>query len=84
MAATNNQSTNSRNLHILQWNVNDIIRRKSELLNFLELENIDIALIAETHLTPTNQIKSHGYNIYSCHHPDSRSNGGSAVLIKRT
>lgn len=76
-AATTCQSNNSHNLHILQWNANGIICRKIELLNFLDLENADIALIAETHLTPLNQIKFCGYDIYSCHHPDNVSHSGT-------
>ncbi len=77
------QSTNSQKLRIVRWNANGILSRKGELLNFLELEDIDIALISETHLTPRNCVKFKGYRMYCCHHPGNVSHGGSAVLIER-
>ena len=76
------QSFNCQTIRILTWNANRILARKTEQLHFLTSENIDIALISETHLTSRLHIKFRGYQLHTCHHPGDVTHGGSAVIIK--
>ncbi len=51
---------------IMCWNANGILTRHSELEYFLHSQSIDIALIAETQLISTNQLrKLNGYKVYN-------------------
>lgn len=69
-------------LKILSWNANGLIRRKLELQAILDIKNIDVCLISETHLTKQSLIKFRGYKIYHTIHPNNSARGGSAVIIK--
>ena len=73
-----------RQTKIIAWNANGLVARKNELANFLISENVDIALIAETHLTVRSHAKIHGYELYTCDHPSSHAHGGSAIYIKNS
>lgn len=59
------------NLKILSWNANGITQHKLELQAILTEQNIDIAMISESHLTPTKNIKILGYKAYQSNHPDN-------------
>lgn len=65
-----------------QWNSNGIINHKEEIEIFLEQHKIDILIISETHLTSRNNFKIYGYACYANNHPDDKSCGGTAILIK--
>ena len=65
------------------WNANGILNRKSELAHFLRSEDIDIALISETHLNTRLNAEIWGYKLYTCHHPSGSTHGGSAIYIKQ-
>lgn len=67
---------------ILQWNANGVSQHKLELEKFLKLNDIDIALISETHLTTNNNFKIYGYKTYDTKRPDNKPRGGSAILVK--
>lgn len=83
MSCTNTQQSSSCHmLRILTWNANGLLRRKIELLHYMEEEKIDIALISETHLNSRHCIKFRGYQLYTSHHPNDASHGGSAILIR--
>lgn len=69
-------------LVVAQWNANGITNHKNELSTFLNINNIDIMLIVETHLTSKNNFKIYGYTCYSNNHPDDKACGGTAILIK--
>lgn len=69
-------------LKIVQWNANGVSQHKLEIETFLNRHSIDIMLISETHLTSKNNFKMHGYTIYETKHPDDKSRGGTAILIK--
>jgi len=51
-------------LRLLTWNANGITPHKLELQASLNIHNIDIAMISESHLTPTKSIKILGYKVY--------------------
>lgn len=82
MSQAATQSSNCQTIRILTWNANGIIARKNELQHFLHTENIDIALISETHLTSRMHVRFQGYILHPCHHPGDVTHGGSAILIK--
>lgn len=47
-------------LRIITWNANGLIQRAHELEIFLRMNNVDIALISETHFTNKNYIRMKG------------------------
>ena len=69
-------------LRIITWNANGLNQRAHELEIFLHTNNIDIALISETHFSNKNHFKIRGFDSYWTTHPSERARGGSAVLIK--
>jgi hypothetical protein len=69
-------------LRLLTWNANGIIPNKLELQAALNIHNIDIAMISESHLTLTKSIKILGYKVYQSNHPDSTAHAGSVILVK--
>lgn len=69
-------------LKILTWNPNGLLNHLQELQLVLQIENIDIGLISETHFTKHSFAKLNGYKIYHAIHPDNDAKGGSAVIIK--
>jgi len=64
------------------WNANGIRERQTEFRAFLDLQNIDIGFISETHLTEHSFIKFEGYKCYHTVHPQNTARGGSAVIIR--
>lgn len=82
MMSSNNQ--NRQTTRILAWNANGLLKRRSELKQFLLSEDIDIALISETHLTSRSSAEIHNYKMYTCNHPSDAAHGGSAVYIKKS
>lgn len=76
-----NNHTNNRALKIILWNANGLKQNESELLNFLNENQIDIALITESHCTNNSRLFFPGFNIYKTNHPDGTSHAGSAILI---
>lgn len=69
-------------LSIISWNANGLSKHKHEFQLFLETKNIDIALISETHFTPTSHSKIFGYQVYYTCHPDGTAHAGTAIYIK--
>jgi hypothetical protein len=49
---------------ILFWNARGIKSKKCEFLSYLEVNNIPIALVNETHLQPTTKFKCPNYITY--------------------
>lgn len=83
MAPSQKKTSSNQSTRILAWNANGLLARKSELSNLLRMEDIDIALISETHLTSRLKADIQGYALYPCHHPSGSSHGGSAVYIRK-
>jgi exonuclease III len=69
---------------ILNWNANGILVRKEELLDLLETESFDIALINETHLREKNTLKLANLKVYRTDRPGDTSHGGTAVIVRAT
>jgi exonuclease III len=68
------------NLRIVVWNVNSIKSKKSELSNFLSINNLDIVAISETKLTPKHTFSMPDYCVY---HADwNHFVGGVMLLVK--
>ena len=74
----------NRSLRIITWNANGLNQRIHELEIFLRTNNIDIALISETHFSNKNYIRIRGFCAYWTTHPSERSRGGTAILIKQS
>lgn len=72
----------NRTIKILTWNSNGLQQHHLELEAILNIRNIDVCLISETHFTKQSLIKFKGYKIYHTIHPDNSARGGSAVIIK--
>ena len=51
-------------LRIITWNANGLNQRAHELEIFLHTNNIDIALISETHFSNKNHFKIRGFDSY--------------------
>ena len=58
-------------IKILSWNING-----------LNSQDIDIAMISETHLTSRLRAEIHGYKLYVCNFPGDVSHGGAAIYVK--
>lgn len=61
---------------------NGLCRHVQEVKMFLQIHNIDIMLISETHFTDKSYIKIPNYSIYNTNHPDGKAHGGTALIVK--
>jgi len=69
---------------ILLWNANGLLPRKLELDRFLVDENIDIALISETHCTEQYSLsQSHNFRVFNAVHPSGKAQGGATVYVRK-
>ncbi|KAF0716880.1 Uncharacterized protein FWK35_00027208 [Aphis craccivora] len=66
----------------LLWNANGLMQQKNELKAFLAVNNIDILLISESHLTTHSNFHIPGLLTYHCDHPDGTVHAGSSLIIK--
>jgi len=57
------------------WNANGVSWHKLELAQFMNDNEIDVMLLAETHLT-------NKYMFYNTNNPDGKAHGGTGTLIK--
>ncbi len=48
------------------------------------MENIDIALISESHLASHSQADIRNYRLYTCNHPNDASHGGAATYVRHS
>lgn len=69
-------------IKIMAWNCNGLQKHHHELQVVLDIENVDVCLISETHFTKHSHIKFKGYTVYHALHPANKGRGGSAVIIK--
>lgn len=56
--------------------------REEDIQIILDINQIDICLISETHLKLSTDFKLQGYKLYHTPHPHNCAKGGAAVLIK--
>lgn len=75
---------NKLNLKVLTWNANGKTHHKLELQAILTEHNIDIAMISESHLTPTKNIKILGYKACQSNHLDNSVHVGSVILVRNS
>lgn len=64
---------------ILCYNTNSLPSRKDKLSHFLHIEDINIALIAETYPTSRLNADIYNYKLYICNHSDDAAHGESAI-----
>ena len=67
---------------IALWNANGLIQHRLEIILFLQIHNIDVMLISETHFTDKSYLNIPGYVIYDTQHPDGTAHGGTAIIIR--
>lgn len=72
----------SKFFKIILWNTNGLKPKLTELTTYLTCNDIDIALLTETKLTPTDTIKIKNYNIYR--NDRLTHGGGVAIIVKNT
>lgn len=75
-------SSNTSPLKIILWNANGVTRRKEELRLLLTNDNIDVALITETHLRPLHRFSIPGYTTYRTDFPRDEAHGGTAIILR--
>ncbi|KFM71947.1 putative RNA-directed DNA polymerase from transposon X-element, partial [Stegodyphus mimosarum] len=68
-------------IKLVTWNAHSIFNKINELEYFLHAQAIDIALLTETHATPSNRINVSNYKSYRCDRLTHRG-GGVAILVK--
>lgn len=66
----------------MAWNANGLQQHQHELQVVLDMKNIDVCLISETHFTKQSFIKFTGYKVYHALHPNNSAKAGSAIIIK--
>lgn len=64
------------------WNANGLTKHTLEVKKHMQINNIDVMLISETHFTEKNHFSIPGHKFYHTMHPDGKAHGGSAILIK--
>lgn len=72
----------AQSLRIALWNANGILPKLPEVESFLKINNINVLLVTETHLTSKNYIKIPYYDTYHTEHPDGTAHGGTAIIIQ--
>lgn len=71
-------------IRVATWNANGVLNKKLALEAFLNIQNIDVCLLSETHMTRSSELNIIGYICYKASHPSGQPRGGSAILIKKT
>lgn len=71
-------------LKLAIWNANGLCQHVGlhEVRKFLQVHDIDVMLVSETHFTSKSYITIPKYTIYSTNHPDCKARGGTALIIK--
>lgn len=71
-----------KSLRIVSWNANGLALRSRELKVFFKDNNIDIALISETHFTHKSYLRIYEFTLYHTTHSSGKAHAGSAIIIK--
>ena len=69
-------------LKIVIWNANGLSKHTEEFKQYIQIQQIDIMLISETHFTSRNYFKLPNYTTYDTQHPDGTAHGGTAIIVK--
>jgi len=70
-------------LRISVWNASGLCKHTQEIIQFLQIFDIDILLISETHFTSRSYIKVPNHIVYNTQHPDETAHGGTAITIRQ-
>lgn len=70
-------------LKLALWNANGLLQHSEELKIFLRTKNLDVILISETHFNSRSYLSVPNYSLYHTIHPDDKSCGGTAILVKK-
>lgn len=73
-----------KSIRIAEWNANGLTNHKTELINFLHDQKIDVMLVSETHFTERTFFRIPHYSIYHTNHPDGTAHGGAAIIIRNS
>ena len=76
-------NTHTGTLKFMTWNANGLLNQRNEFIHFLQIHDIDVAAITETHLIPSKTIKIPRYRCYRYDRPTHYAAGGVAIIIKR-
>ena len=69
-------------LRIALWNANGLSSHRLEIQTFLNMHDIDIALISETHFRSRTVFRLPRYTVLHTTHPDDTAHGGAAIIIR--
>lgn len=69
-------------LRIATWNTNGLLDKKYDVEVLLKMQNLDIFLISESHLTEQTTLILNGYITYKTPHPDNTAHAGTAIIIR--
>jgi exonuclease III len=64
-------------------NANGLSQRAQEIHFFLQTNNIDVLLVSEIHVTDRSYITIPHYAIYHTPDPDTKTHGGTALIVRR-
>jgi len=73
----------AKRLRISVWNAKGLCKHAQEISHFLQIFDIDILLISETHFTARSYVKVPNYIIYNTPHPDETAHGGTTIIIRQ-
>ena len=76
-----NNKSSQTTLKVMQWNAEDLMRKKTEFEYRINKENIEICCIQETHLQKEKTFKVRGYQCFRTDRGGDRK-GGIITLIK--
>lgn len=68
-------------LRTVIWNANGLQTKKHEVEVFLNINNIDILIVAETQNTANKHTTIPHIDIYHTEYPDNTAHGGKAIII---
>ncbi|CAH0562889.1 unnamed protein product [Brassicogethes aeneus] len=71
-----------KNLKITLWNSNSLKNKIPSLIHFLNTHPVDILIINETKLKPTDKLKIKGFTSHRQDRPNANRGGGVAILVK--
>jgi len=71
-------------LRLALWNANGVSSHRLELQTFLDMHEIDIALISETNFTSRTVFRLPRYTVFHSIHHDDTAHGGAAVIIRNS
>jgi exonuclease III len=69
-------------LRVALWNANGLSSHRLEFQTFLDMHQIDIALVSQTHFTSRTGFRLPRYTVYYTIHPDDTAHGGAAVILR--